>query len=200
MSNSESDEKKCLNYQLCRDTVPNGMGEDFCMTCGSWFKVSGFGWDKLHFITNNDPCNVCFENCNEKLMFPTNCGHSFCIDCSRKILFWDETRYHLSPVPFGCPPCPNGCVNPIKGTQCYCIEYDDVQELWKQKHPKQFKLWNDKTHISIDTNDEQENISDTCDVKYGSKICPTCRQKYVRTNFGKYKTLGRWSSDDIPNE
>ena len=96
---SQQEDSKCHNFELCQNDKVTGIGSDFCMTCGSWFKVCGFGWDKLIFIDSTDECVVCMNLCDRKLMFPTNCGHSFCVECSKNILFWDETRYHLSPVP-----------------------------------------------------------------------------------------------------
>jgi hypothetical protein len=167
----EANEIKCENYEFCKETVPNGLGAKYCMDCGSWFKF-GHGWDKLNIIDSTDDCIVCMNNCNRKLIFPTNCGHSFCLDCSKNILYWDETRYHLSPVPFGCPPCPNGCENPIKGKQCYCEEYDSVQNEWEKNNPVQYKKYNNDQNQSIDNSSN--------DVTYGKCICPLCRKKYER--------------------
>jgi len=169
---SEVNEIKCVNHEFCRYNKVPEMGSDYCMTCGSWFKVCGFGWDKLTIVDSTDECAVCMDVCERKLMFPTNCGHSFCIICSRNILFWDETRYHLSPVPYGCPPCPNGCENPEKGKQCYCEEYDPIQEEWEQYNPQGFNNWNDDQNKSIDNSSN--------DIIYGKATCPLCRKKYVR--------------------
>ena len=147
------------------------MGSDYCMNCGSWFKP-GLGWDKLTIVDSIDECAVCMNICERKLMFPTNCGHSFCINCSRNILWSYETRYHLSPVPYGCPPCPNGCENPEKGTQCYCEEYDSIQDEWEQYNPQGFNNWNDDQNKSIDNS--------SINIIYGKATCPLCRKKYVR--------------------
>ena len=169
---SQDNVLKCCNYEFCgNDKVP-GMGSDYCMNCGSWFKIIGFGWDKLTIIDTTEECAVCKIHSGRKLMFPTNCGHSFCICCSRKILFFDESRYHLSQVPYGCPPCPNGCENPEKGKQCNCEEYDSIQEAWEQSNPNEFHRWNDEQEKSINTSSD-ESI-------YGKGICPLCRKKYVR--------------------
>ena len=162
----------CVNYEFCQNEKVDGIGSDYCMTCGSWFKICGFGWDKLTIIDSTDECNVCMNVCERKLMFPANCGHSFCIPCSRNILFWDESRYHLSPVPYGCPACPNGCMNPEKGKQCYCEEYDAVEEAWEIQKPEEFKMWNDAQNLSIE---ESSN-----DITYGKCVCPLCRKKYER--------------------
>ncbi|MAJ97321.1 MAG: hypothetical protein CMI56_01765 [Parcubacteria group bacterium] len=144
------------------------------MTCGDWFKVGGFGWNELEFRVSEEECAVCNETKNVFLKFPTNCGHSFCTLCSRQILFWREDRYHLSPVPYGCPPCPNGCINPNKGTQCYCEEYDEIQERWRLDNPDEYNTYNDHENISIDLGSSSD------DSVYGSCRCPLCRDKYVR--------------------
>ena len=86
----------------------------------------------------------------KQVKFPTNCDHWFCVSCSRNILFWDEQRYHLSPIPFGCPQCPNGCINPVKGKQYYCDEYYEILDKWELEYPDQFKKWNDSQDFSID--------------------------------------------------
>ncbi len=168
---SEENTFKCGNYELCgHDKVP-GISSNYCMTCGSWFKVGGFGWNKLTIINSADECVVCMNICERKLMFPTNCGHSFCISCSRSILFWNRTIYTLSPVPYGCPPCPNGCINPVKGKQCDCEEYDSIQDLWQESKPTEFHRWNSDQNISIDNSSN--------DI-YGNGVCPLCRKKYIR--------------------
>jgi hypothetical protein len=168
---AENNNLKCGNYEFCGNEKVPEMGSDFCMTCGSWFKIGGFGWNKLTIIDCTDECIICMNICERKLLFPTNCGHSFCLNCSRNILFWDETRYHLSRVPFGCPPCPNGCVNPIKGKQCYCEEYDSIQDGWEQNKPEEYKEWEKAERKSVDASN---------DITYGKCVCPLCRKKYTR--------------------
>ena len=169
---------KCKNYDLCQHILLPEHYENhanyLCMTCGDWFKVGGFGWNELEFRVGEEECIVCNETSNKQLKFPANCGHWFCLSCSRNILFFDETRYHLSPVPYGCPSCPNGCVNPEKGKQCYCEEYDEIQEEWEQEQPDKYKEWNNAENISIELS---ETISGSV---FGSAKCPLCRKKYKR--------------------
>ena len=169
---SQQEDSKCPNFELCKHNKVPGIGSECCMTCGSWFKVGGFGWDKLIFFDSTDECVVCMNLCERKLMFPTNCGHSFCVECSKNILFWDETRYHLSPVPYGCPPCPNGCENPEKGKQCYCEDYDSLEDEWQKSNPVQFNKWCSDQDNSIDNSFK--------DITYGQGVCPLCRKKYMR--------------------
>jgi len=169
---------KCKNYELCQHILPptayEGGTNYLCMTCGDWFKIGGFGWNELEFRVGEEECVVCTETSNKQLNFPANCGHWFCVPCSRNILFWDEARYHLSPIPYGCPPCPNSCENPEKGKQCYCEEYDEIQNVWEQEQPDKYKEWNDAETKSIELS---ETIPGSV---FGSKKCPLCRKKYER--------------------
>ena len=128
----------------------------------------------MEFRVGEEECVVCYETSNKKLKFPANCGHWFCVSCSRHILFWDETRYYLSPIQYGCPPCPNGCVNPEKGKQCYCKEYDIIQKKWEQEQPDKYKEWNDAEHISIELSEE------TCGSIFSSGKSPLYSKKYER--------------------
>jgi hypothetical protein len=167
---NEDNQTPCKNYELCGHIV-TPINESYCMGCGSWFKL-GFGWDTLTFIDCNEECDICYDHCTRKLNFPTNCGHAFCIKCSKDILFWDETKSHLSPVPYGCLPCPNGCNNPIKGVQCYCEGYGLIVKLWKETNPLEYIIWNNNESLSIETGDPNSS--------YGTSKCPMCRKKYER--------------------
>jgi len=169
---SEPTSIQCENYEFCKSERVPGMGSKYCMTCGSWFKICGFGWDKLTIVDSIDECILCMNMCKRKIMFPTNCGHSFCLPCSKKILYISEDRSCLSPVPYGCAPCPKGCENPVKGVQCHCIEYDSIQDQWKNANPTEFNTWNDAQNYSIDNS--------VYDYAYGSSSCPLCRKKYER--------------------
>ena len=161
---------KCKNYELCEHILsPDWFscnGNYICISCDM------FGWKELEFEENAEECVVCNETGNKQLKFPANCGHWFCTPCSRNILFWDETRYHLSPVSFGCPPCPNGCINPIKGKQCYCENYDEVLDRWEQEHPQQYKEYNDAENVSVELSETTKGSV------FSSKKCPLCRKKY----------------------
>ena len=161
---------KCKNYDLCENILPLDWWKNkatyLCISCDI------FGWKELEFKECIEECVVCNETGNKQVKFPANCGHSFCVSCSKNILFWDETRYHLSQVPFGCPPCPNGCINPIKGKQCYCEDYDEILDQWKEEYPDKYKEYNDAENLSIELS---ETISGSV---FGSRICPLCRKKY----------------------
>ena len=168
---------KCKNYELCQCSLMldhfKMVANYLCTHCGDWFKISGFGWNELEFKDCNEECDVCSENVNRKLKFPTNCGHWFCISCSRKILFYDASRYHINPVLYGCPPCPNNCVNPDKGPQCGCVEYDEILDKWEKDFPDKYTEWNDVETESIEIGDESGST-------YGTCKCPLCRKEYKR--------------------
>ena len=162
-------ELNCVNYELCEHTTWSLTGE-CCMICGSLFKVGGFGWDKLTFIDCVDEeCGVCLNSCNRKLLFPTNCGHSFCIKCSRELLFFDESKYHLDPRGYGCPQCPNGCIE-----DCDCDEFIELYENWQQNNSEKCKEYNNNQNILIDQGENNYRI-------HGKK-CPMCRSKYSRSS------------------
>ena len=82
---------RCLNFEFCNNKKskihPN---EAFCIDCGNWSGF-GYGWGKLTFIRDKEECSVCFETSRKKVMFPTNCGHSFCFDCTKNILIFNFT-------------------------------------------------------------------------------------------------------------
>jgi len=159
---------KCKNYKLCEAILPSWWFECkanyLCMNCDS------FGWKELEFKESTEECAVC---CNEsnftKVKFPADCGHWFCAPCSRHILFYDEERYHLSPILFGCPPCPNRCINPSKGKQCQCEEYDDILDRWEKDYPKDYQDYNDAETLSIELKET------TLGSVFGSRTCPLCR-------------------------
>ena len=78
----------------------------------------------------------------------------------------------MSPEPYGCSPCPNGCENPIKGKQCYCEEYDSIQDEWGKNNPEQHKKFHE---------DENQSVENSInDITYGKCVCPLCRKKYER--------------------
>ena len=163
---------KCKNYELCESILPNWWFE--CKATYLCTNCVMFGWNELEFKESDEECVVCNETGNKQLKFPTNCGHWFCTSCSKNILFWDETRYHLSPVPFGCPPCPNDCINPIKGKQCYCEDYDEILDDWKEEYPDTYKEYNDAENLSIELSET------TAGSVFNSKKCPLCRETYER--------------------
>lgn len=159
---ANNEEAKCTNYKLCNNVV---CVNSLCQTCdeGNF----GVGWKELEFRESHDECIMCNQITDTQLKFPTNCGHWFCIFCSRRILFWDETQYYVSPISFGSPSCPNECVNPIRGQQCGCAEYAEVLKKWEHDWPEQHAKWADAQDMSIESGSFQQSV-------LGSKTCQTC--------------------------
>ncbi len=174
--------RKCNNYLVCRKY---GL-TNYCYDCGTSDDDYGtrFGWHDLKFIIydGEEVCTICNKHCNKKVEFPSNCGHSFCIDCSRNILFTDDISYHVSKVPHGCLSCPNGCDNPIVGKQCYCPEYDPIIDKWKEDNPDEYKDWEYEEFISVNVQFEVDGRSSdlgSSDIRSSGKIiCPICKSEY----------------------
>ena len=193
----------CVNVELCGvkqhgwmfSSVHHGSTSQYgnlCRHCdGIRFKVQDKGdlqqtpwllphqsWQRLEFKDATEPCSVCFEQKDRVVKFPF-CTHYFCIDCTWKVLHGHgELDYHLSPVPYGCPPCPNGCVNPVQGVQCYCLEYFNNNEnegplgiidQWAVTNPEAYEAYNVAETASIDAGNHP---------MYGSGKCPLCRSSY----------------------
>lgn len=161
---------ECQNVELCGpddndEETKNWYYESFkyCQNCRS------FNWGNLIFHDSEKVCSVCGEN-GRQMKFPADgCTHSFCIPCSRKILFWDECRYHINPCSYGCPECPNGCVNPERGHQCYCEAYDAVKDKWITDNPGDSGRYNEDEGVSI-LDGEPEGSA------FNSGRCPLCRR------------------------
>ena len=166
---------KCKNYELCESVLPDWWFECkanyLCPYCDMH---SFFGWKELEFRDSDEECIVCNETGSKQVKFPADCGHWFCTTCTRNIIFFDETRYHLSPIPFGCPPCPNGCVNPIKGKQCDCENYDEILEKWREENPIASEEYNFAETLSVESGET------TAGSVFGSKKCPLCRKLYEK--------------------
>ena len=144
------------------------------MDCGSWVKTCGFGFGKLDIALASGECNICSNEISFDVRFP-QCSHRVCVKCFKDIMFLDDRRKHLDLVPFGCPPCPNGCSNPVKGRQCFCEEYDAIQEVWIRDNPEKHRMWYEAEMKSIET---------PSDDAYGKATCPFCREKYNRSLHG----------------
>lgn len=165
----------CKNSELCESEAvidPDGivMFNGLCMNCSSIFKY-GCQLGEIQFLDVDEECLICTENVSRKMLWP--CGHSFCVGCSREILFFKESRFHLRQADFGAPACPNGCENPVRGTQCYCDEYDSVLEQWKQEFPEDYDRWDEAEEQSI------ANIGAYHEPNvFGNQKCPMCRTKF----------------------
>jgi hypothetical protein len=161
---------KCKNYDLCKVVLPKWWFEcKGCYLCNNCDMM----WGELPFRKAVDECSVCFGTEHKQVEFPAECGHWFCTECTKSILWKDDANYYLSPVPYGCPPCPNRCSNPERGKQCECSVYmDEVVEQWKIDHTAQYEEWirNESVSIEIGETDQGSIV--------GSGTCPLCRTKW----------------------
>lgn len=137
----------------------------------NWWCSTGHGWNKLEFRDTSEECVICYEMKGEEMKLP-QCTHWLCIDCCRKFLLWDEVRYHVDPVPYGCPPCEHYSETTLSCKSRSCSEEDDkIVDQWKLLNPSQYSKWNDDENYSIEHSD---------DPNYGNKKCPLCRAEYKK--------------------
>ena len=59
-----------------------------------------------------------------------------------------------------------------KGKQCYCEEYDEIQDNWQINNPDDYKRWNEAEELSIDSGEDNPGSI------FNSKKCPLCRSVY----------------------
>lgn len=194
-----SEGKRCKNYEVCRRKQIRGRG--LCGICDNgdsygpcfrdlngwdyYYPEHGYGWKELDIQKMEGECPICLENVNTMVKFPTKkCSHMFCVECMRRILIWDVEEYKLSPVYYGCPPCPNGCINPQKGRQCGCEEYGEilndkvgVVEKWRRENKEKCEEWLKEQDDNIVKNLISEE--NTC----GNMKCPMCRSQYYHPSF-----------------
>lgn len=168
----------CINYEFCNRKLPQrniDLHPPYCHACGYEHSHG-----TLQFRDTTSTCCICMEQKGREMKFPP-CSHWFCVDCCKSILWWDETKYQLSPVPFGCPPCPNGCQNPERGPQCNCYVYTScygvdeigplsVVQAWERDNPEAYRRWNEVEVESI----IRGNINGEV---WGTKKCPLCRRQ-----------------------
>ena len=181
--------ERCVNYEFCGEEPPKWVIDHhrpYCMTC-DMFKHSKttIHFNGTHqFRDTTSACCVCLEHKGREMKFPA-CSHWFCTGCCRALLYEDETRYHLNPESYGCPPCPNGCQNPTRGPQCYCMEWcgDDVGEpegggedesivgIWSRNNTDQYDAYCTAEGLSIDIGNVNGEV-------WGTQTCPLCRKKW----------------------
>ena len=159
----------CPNDEFCQASITLRGGGDYFEHFTHCINCRMFRFGTLHIHDAAEACVVC-GGLGRQLKFPNGeCVHSFCLACSRDIIFWKEERYHLNPCNYGCPPCPNGCENPDRGRQCGCDEYDAVQHAWELAQPESFEQYNRDEMISIDAGEPPGSA-------FASQTCPLCRR------------------------
>jgi hypothetical protein len=154
---------KCKNFDLCEALLPMWWWDcKGCYIC-TWCDMT-FGGPVI-FKEVKDECAICLETTIKQAQITAHCSHWFCVPCARKLLGCDEEflkRYELSMVPYGCPPCPNGCTNPVQGVQCHCKEYTEIYDQWCEECPEQSHKHCIDEELSVDSNKP-------------SRRCPLCR-------------------------
>jgi hypothetical protein len=157
---------KCQNYALCQNECQLWLLDVYNGRCPDCEHVEGVGGVPLPEVKENKgniECPVCFDIPDVFIKFPP-CTHHFCANCSRRLIFLDETKFEVSRVIFGCPPCPNGCQNPRVGRQCHCEEYEDIMKIWERDHPDHCREF-EEMQMFVDDNLHDETIG----------RCPICR-------------------------
>ncbi len=161
---------QCINYKFCKGVAFPVLLEDTCLLCAPWYS-EGEGWGKLEFIDDSTlECSVCYR-IGIQMKFPTKCGHSFCLYCSRNLLYHQDDIYDLCPVSYGCPPCMHAN-NEVKS----CInrpcsdEDQNVLDSWEATDYDNFIRWN-YDEINYRNQDKDHLVT---------KKCPLCRKVYER--------------------
>jgi hypothetical protein len=159
----------CINFVICDHKTREE--NSLCWNCANHADIYGYGWGVLQYKDCDEECDVCLNRCDKKLIFPAGCGHAFCIECSYNILHLQPKEIiPLSVEPFGGPSCPNGCVNPEIGDQCFCSELDDEIEAWREANESQWYDWCEA----------EDNYNDNLERPYSSRgcgVCPLCRSE-----------------------
>lgn len=165
---------QCPNFQVCGRQFPAWMGSssgEHCMECFVLTHNTQLP-PTFQVYPTNEQCIVCMDLTGKEVKFPW-CNHRFCCKCTGELLFHDETKFETSPVKFGCPKCPMGCINPCVGRQCRCLEYLPVVQRWMEDSPDDWKDW-----ISFEVCTAKVSkirVEQTGDSR-GSGKCPVCRR------------------------
>ncbi len=152
----------CINYKLCRNTRVQYL--ERCCSCNS---------DKSTyiFLENDNPCQKCGKiddnNDNKtKLLYPSYCGHYFCISCSRETLFTNENKSHICPIKYGCPPCIHFKTDNKSCNSRPCSEKDDIIiENFKRLQPHNYYKWQQAQEKSINEY-----------IRRFDNRCPSCKK------------------------
>jgi len=162
---------KCLNYKFCNNISFPEINENLCILCCLWYEDSE-GWGKLEFIeSNNLECPVCYK-IGDQMKFPTNCGHSFCIQCCKNLLYYQDNINDICPIKYGCPPCKHYIVNTVKScvTRPCCEEDQIILDNWELYDYESFMQWN---YLEFNSVNEDKDYLVT-------KKCPLCRKVYQK--------------------
>jgi hypothetical protein len=147
----------CINYKLCRSTRVQYL--ERCFSCNS---------DKSTyiFLENSNPCQKCGKLDDTKLLYPSYCGHYFCMDCSRERLFQDDNKSRICPIKYGCPPCIHFKKENKSCISRPCCEHDDIIiENFEKSYPHNYNKWEMAEEKSL------ENYNKTFNNR-----CPLCKK------------------------
>ena len=148
----------CRNFSFCRSYT----NDRICAPCS--INNERYGID---IRPSKSVCCLCGKQKANEMRFPT-CGHWFCPQCVRRIIFGeDDENYLLNPVFYGCKPCT--CHNPLRGLQCKCSEQLYQIKKWSQKNPCSFVMWKIAQEESIEIGSGEDTI-------IHSKKCPICKK------------------------
>lgn len=133
----------CVNHAVCRSVCDRG---GICTTC----ELLNVRPIRLVSEPACEPCAVCFAEDGPRVEFPTQCGHAFCIDCTRKLVFATHDEF-VSPAEFGGPASP---------------ENEILIREWAKERPEDHARWVER---SVGT--WRDSV---CSV---SRTCPLCRMR-----------------------
>jgi hypothetical protein len=163
----------CPNKVLCGRAVPEWLCECFlnmCPTCGVMFGLPLGRQYVVKVVAEHMECPVCYEDDKVLIEFPAECGHGFCAGCTKKLMTIVSKRDgEMSPVPYGCPVCPNGCQNPTIGVQCRCRENLVNIAIWMHANPDVSDVWSAMNELS------QRQVIECVSLQ----SCPMCRKQFV---------------------
>lgn len=150
---------QCKNYNLCGEVLVSSASKARCLCAGCYMD-----WGRgLEFREAPAECPVCFET-KASMKFPGSCDHWFCCSCIHAVVYGLEIEPGVSPVLFGCQPCPNGCSNPDIGPQCNCEEYQPIVQMLKHNLDYRYFVQDNTTYVQ------------------GIDKCPLCRAPAVYKN------------------
>jgi hypothetical protein len=157
----------CMNKELCgygRNLPVEWRGK--CLNC----RMCGFGEILSRDCPENDVCTIC-SGTGRQMQFPSyGCEHWFCVGCVKELLGYEEHKVQPNPEQFGCPPCPNGCANPLVGKQCPCIRHADAKAEWKSEDPDAYNVWAGEEKVLT------EQLENAHGYIFRKAACPICHR------------------------
>ena len=152
---------QCPNFEVCHMWAPPwyfGCHHGRCGGCNMDFAKN------LEFVSSSETCSICLEEKVRFVVHPANCGHKFCIECTRKA-WWPEKPEYPEPCQFGfVTPCE--CCN---GRGEVCDNYQQAEDEWMGGDSEAAQAYN-KACDAIDE-DYKKSLED----RANPQKCPICR-------------------------